>query len=360
MTDMMNTPYPFTASAEQCLRQLTGIVSPTMNEASMRAFLRERFSALGLKVDSDILGNLHASNGVTQGRQIALMAHIDTVALQISSILPNGMCTLRYIGLRPHVALGQPMKVVTANGIVDGVIGFDTTSQYGQPKGLVEEDLWLDLGVSSATETLRLVEIGDTAVLAPRFEIMNDKYLCGAGLDDRVGVLVMLETARLLMEQQLPVGLHFYGTAQEEVGLRGVKTAISGHEPEVCFVLDVDYATDMPAAHENQSGRLALGQGVGVHVKADNNPVLRELACRLALEHDIPYQKSIGRNVYGGTDAAVAQICGEGVATMNVNIPCRYMHSPVEMCHANDVAAAVNMLVETISFLALNPCDLRP
>lgn len=30
--------------------------------------------------------------------------------------------------------------------------------------------------------------------------------------------------------------------------------------------------------------------------------------------------------------------------TMNINIPCRYMHSPIEVCNVNDVEAAINLL----------------
>ena len=344
----MKSLFEYTEQTHDLLRQMSSIVSPTMREDSMRVFMREQLEALGLEVETDVMGNIHASAGSAEGPQIGLVAHLDTVALQISSILPNGMATCRHIGLKPHVALGQPVQVLTDKGMVDGVIGFDTTSQYGQPKGLVEEDLWLDLGVSSAEETKRLVDIGDLVVLTPRLQVLNDKYLCGTGLDDRVGLLVLLEAAKRLLQSGFQGGLHLYGTVQEEVGLRGANIAVSKHTLDACFVIDVDYATDMPASHANQMGHLALGHGAGVHVKADNNPALRALACQAAEAKGIPYQKSLGRFVYGGTDATAIQICGAGVATMNINIPCRYMHSPVEICHTDDIVSAVNLLVETI------------
>lgn len=341
-------PFQYTEQTQALLDKMMAIISPTMREEAMRAFLYEQLESIGMRVETDVMGNIHAQSGPMEGPQVGIVAHMDTVALQISSILPNGMATCRYIGLRPHVALGQPVQVLTKHGTVDGVIGFDTTSQYGQPKGLVEEDLWLDLGVSNAEETKRLVEIGDMVILTPRIQELNNRFLCGAGLDDRVGLLVLIETAKQLIERRLPIGLHLYGTVQEEVGLRGASVATSKNALDICFIVDVDYATDMPASHENQMGRLELGKGVGVHIKADNHPALREFACAIAEKKNISYQKSLGRFVYGGTDATPIQVSGLGVATMNVNIPCRYMHSPVEICHKEDIASAVNLLVETI------------
>ena len=70
--------------------------------------------------------------------------------------------------------------------------------------------------------------------------------------------------------------------------------------------------------------------------------------CDVANEHNITYQKSLGRYVYGGTDATPLQLQSGGVATVNVNIPCRYMHSPIEMIHLQDVENAINLLILTI------------
>ena len=341
------------------LIDLMKMVSPCMYEKSVRAYIRQQLQALGMQVETDIMGNIHAFIGSSNALQVGVVAHMDTIGLQISSILSNGMATCRFLGIKSHVALGQPVMVITDNGIIEGAIGFDTTSQYGQPKGLIEEDLWLDVGVSSQEQAQELISVGDLVVLVPRLSILNDKYLCGAGLDDRVGVYVLLEVAKQLVAHNLPLGLHFYGTVQEELGLRGANI-IAHNNIDICFVVDVDYATDTPSSHENQMGRLLLGQGVGVHIKADNNPILRMLTCKVAEQHNIPYQKTIGRNVYGGTDASAIQLEGRGVATMNLNIPCRYMHSPIEMCHLDDVNHAVKLLVETITTLSNGNYDLRP
>ena len=47
-----------------------------------------------------------------------------------------------------------------------------------------------------------------------------------------------------------------------------------------------------------------------------------------------------------GTDANVIQLSGEGVKTAVVSIPCRYMHTPHEVCSKNDIDSAIKMIGE--------------
>lgn len=338
----------FDQSAFERLSSLMSVVSPSMDETGMASYLRECWRGYGLIVDTDVMGNLHASKKGVQDIDVAVCAHMDTVAVQISNILPNGMLQFRRIGLSPHVLLGQRVKIKTAGGLIDGVVGFDPTSQYGQPKGLVEEDLWIDICACSRNDAEQYVKVGDLAVLDHGLRSINQDFLCSPGLDDRVGVFVMQECMRWFGDREAPVNLHFIATVQEEVGLRGASVISAGNEYDACIVLDVDYATDTPASHENQMGALRLGGGVGLHMKADNNPVLRRIAAEAAQRNDIRYQVSLGRFFYGGTDSAPMQLKGRGHAVANFNIPCRYMHSPVEICHRRDVEAAVNLLIETV------------
>ena len=121
---------------------------------------------------------------------------------------------------------------------------------------------------------------------------------------------------------------------------------------DACLVIDVDYATDIPTPHEDQMGRLWLNKGVGLHRKADNNPVLLQQFVETAKINEIPYQISVGRSIAGGTDSCVLQLTGRGVATLNINIPCRYMHSPIEICHRADIEAAINLIIESINRMA--------
>lgn len=349
----MKNKWKFDKGNLPILCKLMNIISPSMEEEPMADFLREQWGKQGLDVKTDVLGNIYASLGTMQNERLNLgiVAHMDTVAVQITRILPNGMLQVRHIGLLPHTLLGQPMKIQTRTGIINGVIGFDPTSQYGQPKGLIAEDLWMDIGAIDGEQASQMVQIGDLAVLEPRLNEIGTSFLCGTAIDDRIGLFVITEVMKWFSDKHPSVNLHFIGSVQEEIGLRGSSVVPANRNLDACIVLDVDYTTDTPASHENQMGMLCLGKGIGLHAKADNNPVLRRIAIETAERENIPYQLTLGRFTYGGTDAASMQIKLSGVATLNINIPCRYMHSPIEMCHKSDVESAVRLIVALIEGL---------
>ena len=50
-----------------------------------------------------------------------------------------------------------------------------------------------------------------------------------------------------------------------------------------------------------------------------------------------------------GTDANVIQLSRDGVKTAVVSIPCRYMHTPHEVCSKDDVESAIELLTEFIN-----------
>ena len=347
----MNPQWTFDSEALKRLKSLIEMISPSMNEVAMASHLRKEWQNAGADIKTDVMGNVYASLGKGHALNLGIVAHMDTVAVQITKILPNGLLQMRHIGLRPHTLLGQPMKVLTSKGIIDGVIGFDPTSQYGQPKGLVDEDLWMDIGANGYEQARSMVQLGDLAVLAPRFAEMGEQYVSGTAIDDRIGLFVISECMNWFSANPPAVNLTFMGSAQEEVGLRGSTVLASNTKLDACIVLDVDYATDTPTPHENQMGPLHMGKGVGLHVKSDINAVLRRITLEVAETEHIDHQISLGRFIYGGTDATALQIQQSGVATLNLNIPCRYMHSPVEMCHKHDVESCIRLLIALVEQL---------
>lgn len=353
----MGKNWIFDSGAYERLLKLMMIASPSMEETAMAKFLNKRWATNNMKVSTDVMGNIHASINPQAPIHVGLIAHMDTVAIQITKICSNGLMQFRSIGLRPHTLLGQPVKILTSNNFVNGVIGFDSTSQFGQPKGLIEDDLWLDIGATDYDDAVSKVSVGDLAILQPLCMTLGDNCISGTGVDDRIGLFVITETMDCLSNNCHNVCIHLIGTTQEEVGLRGASIIAAQYPLNACFVLDVDYATDTFTPHENQMGALHLGKGVGLHIKSDNNPILRALACKVAEHSNIPYQKSVGRFIYGGTDATSVQIQSKGIATLNLNIPCRYMHSPVEICNKRDVESAIRLLTGCIKQISITGLD---
>ncbi|MBF0651491.1 MAG: M20/M25/M40 family metallo-hydrolase [Dysgonomonas sp.] len=342
----------FDSAAENRLKDILEIAAPTSYEVMMGNYLRKIWTAQSLDVSSDVLGNVYASLPGVTPIHIGLVAHMDTIAVQISKVLPNGMLHFRSLGLIPQVMGGQKVNILSDNGLIKGIVGFDPLAQYGVSKGITDEDLWIDIGTSSAQESLSQVSIGDFVVLQTQYLRLGENRISASGLDDRIGLFIINECMRWFTSRGTSLCLHVIGSVQEEIGLRGVSVVTNHQHLDVCFVLDVDFATDIATSYENQPGELSLGKGIGMHRKADNNIVLQRIMRDVAEEKGFPYQISLGRRIYGGTDASVLQLQKEGIATMNINIPCRYMHSASEICDIRDIEIAVNLLIEAINRIA--------
>lgn len=337
-----------TNEEKQRLTQLLEIISPSMQEDDMTDFLAETWKTIAPSgtVRKDAIGNLEFSYiHNTSVPTLALCAHADTICIQITCAVGNGKYKFRSVGATPYMLLGQMVVVINEHGEkIDAVVGFDATSQYGQPKGLVFEDLWIDIPDEISRER---VSVGDLAVLKPRYVFYGNDTLSSSTLDDRLGLFIIGEVLRKVVNNSIPINLICVATAQEEVGLRGSACFEYTQRPDATVVLDVDYATDIPTPHEDQMGRLYLNQGPGIQRKADNSRQLRSIIKELANIHGLPYQISLGRYLYGGTDTTSLQTAREqtGHHIANISIPCRYMHSPVETVSLNDVSAAIDIMV---------------
>lgn len=336
------------------LATLIDILSPSMQERDIMLHLKKDWESVASDgvTSFDAMGNIEFS--VRRGESfptLALVAHADIICVQITQQVGSGKYRFRSIGCSPHMLLGQNVIIVSETGEkFAGVVGFDATSQFGQPKGLVFEDLWIDV---VDPDNSRFIHTGDLVVLAPRFSV-NGRYITGSALDDRLGLFVIGEVLRWYSHNEIPLNLICVATVQEEVGLRGSLAFEFRHRTDAVIVLDVDYATDIPTPHEDQMGRLYLGLGPGILKKADNSRILRNFIKSVAYSRDIPLQVSLGRFVYGGTDCSSFQIrCNDkGCHVANITLPLRYMHSPVETASISDLDDAVALIEGVIESMS--------
>lgn len=344
----------FNESAKKRLSALANIASPSTDETRMASFLRQSWTSAGAVITTDVMGNIHAVINEGHPIHIGLAAHMDTIACQTTEILPNGIIRFRTLGASPIVLLGQKVLVLTEHGDLDGVVGYDPLSQFRNPENITSRDLWIDtFGSRSKAGDKAEISVGDLVVILPQITIPEgNELISGCGLDDKIGLFVMDECLRYFSEHKISACLHLFGTVQEEIATRGAAVATSARHLDACFVIDVDYAMDTAVSHQNDMGFLALGKGAGLHKKADNNPVLFRLARQVAEHHKLPYQISLGRHISGCTDASAIQLSNKGVATLNLNIPCRYMHSAIEICSLKDVKATIELLIKIIEYIA--------
>ncbi|HAY19200.1 MAG TPA: hypothetical protein DCY24_08530, partial [Rikenellaceae bacterium] len=276
------------------------------------------------------------------------------VGLQVTYISEDGYVYFRRNGYVDGLTLlGRKVVIEGKNGPVAGVIGKKPIHLSGNDecKPVPVEDMWMDISVSSRKEAEELIRIGAFATVESDPEFMGTKLVSRA-LDDKIGVFIIAEALRRMAEKNLGIGICVCAASQEEVGSRGAVVAASRISPEYAICVDAGFATDFPGMPETKYGVMHLGKGVVINHNCDNNKELAGLLVSVAESEGIPYQNYTNLAPTGGTDTSGIQITGKGVKTALLSIPCRYMHTPVEVCDLRDVESAVELIIKVAEELA--------
>ncbi len=189
------------------------------------------------------------------------------------------------------------------------------------------------------------MRIGDPVTLELRYRQLIGDLVSGPGMDNKSGMWTVIEALRRSVSQSesLKCHLHSVATVQEEIGLRGAKTAAGSINPSVAIAVDVTHASDCPKIDKQKQGDIAIGGGPVIFRGPNINPKVATRLVELCESNSIPYQlAAIGRAT--PNDANALQIHGSGVATGLVAIPNRYMHSAVEVISLSDIDNVAKLL----------------
>ena len=178
-------------------------------------------------------------------------------------------------------------------------------------------------------------------------ELGNGRLL-GKAWDDRVGCALIIETLRELIARGHPNTVYAVGTTQEETGLHGAKTSAHAIEPEAAIVAECTVANDVLGV--TQDGTYCeLGKGPGICLRDGGlipNRRLFQFMTGLAERESIPFQYITMER--GTTDGTPIQVHGEGVPTIYIGTPVRYVHSQAGIVEEADFDHTVQLLVETV------------
>ena len=247
-----------------------------------------------------------------------------------------------------QILLGQYLTVWTATGPVHGVIArkaIHLLTNDERKKVPEFTDIWLDIGCKTKEEAEQLVTPGDAVTFKLGYTPLRNGLAASPAMDDKVGVWVVTEAVRLLKDRTTQAAVTAVSTVAEEIGLRGATTATYSLDPHVGIAVDVCHATDTPSGDKKLLGEIKCGGGPVVYRGPNINPKVFALLEATAAAHEIPVQVR-GAPRATGTDANAMQISRAGVAVGLIGIPNRYMHSPVEVIHLDDLTHAAKLLAE--------------
>lgn len=332
---------------KKLLQNLTETFGPSGYEDKVREIVRAEIGPLVDEIRVDVLGNLIARKRPSQqsaaAKKIMVAAHMDEIGLIVSHVDEHGFVRFSPIGgvFRRYVLGG---RVRFLNG-TQGVIGFDRLDNVNELPTL--DKVYIDVGASNRKDCP--VKIGDIAAFDRSFTELGNR-LVAKSMDDRVGVLVAIETLRVLKSS--PHDVYFVFTTQEEVGTRGATTSAYGVDPDIGIAIDVTPAGDTPNALKME---MALGKGPCIKIQDPGmiaDPRVVQWMIRAAEKARLPYQREV--LLLGGTDARAIQLTRAGVPSGCLSIPVRYVHSPSEMVDYSDVQNAVKLLAAVLRM----PIDL--
>jgi endoglucanase len=310
---------------------------------------RDGCAAFATEIGSDNVGSSFARvAGTAGGPTLAVVGHIDEIGLHVSHIDDEGYLRFGQVGGWDAVVLvGQRVRLNTRNGPLLGVIGrkpIHLMKDDDDKKAPEHKHLHIDIGARDAEEARELVRIGDVAVVdvAP-IELRHGRVVSRA-LDNRVGCYVAAEAARLVAEAGDASGdVLALAVVQEETTFAGARTSAFSHHPDVAIVVDLTFATDQPGIELGQITKHALDSGPVIARGTTLHPRVFELLYEAGEQEQIPFTvESLGRGT--GTDADAIHLSRSGIPTGLVSVPCRYMHSPVEMVSLADIDAAARLI----------------
>ena len=317
-------------------------------EGAVAKIIRDEVAPYVDEITTDRMGNLVA---IKKGDdfKIMLAAHMDEIGLMVQYIDEKGF--IRFVGVGGWynpVLVSQRVILHGEKGDVPGVLGMKpphVMEEADRKKPIELANLFIDVGAHSAEEVEAMgITVGTTVTIDRDYQPLAGTVVTGKALDNRVGCAMLIGA---LKEMETKHTIYAVFTVQEEVGLKGAKTAAFSLNPDVAIATDVTIPGDSPGI-ERRKAPVFMGEGpVVVMVSASGRGHLADLRMvdwlkKTAKKHDIKIQLEVGDG--GNTDASAINFERGGIPSVPVSVPARYIHSPVEVIDLKDLQGAIELL----------------
>ncbi len=335
------------------LRELANAPGPSGFEEDVRRIVVREVKPIADKVTFDGLGSVIAQQG-TSGPRIMLDAHMDELGGVIRRVTDTGFLSMQMLGGWLDQALpDQRWIIIGRNGPVTAVTGIrdvHVVPADERTKVFPRDSLYLDVGARTPAEVAALgIGAGDPVVPDAPFAVLagGNRYL-GKAWDDRVGIAVVIEAMRQLRAQGHPNQLFVAATVQEEVGLRGARTAADLIKPDIGIAIEGGITGDSPGRSPEET-QAVLGKGPGIFLY-DTSAIPSVKMVRLVADTadaiGVPLQRDLVQGY--GDDSAAIQATAGGVPTVNLVVPARYTHAHNGIIDRSDFDQMVKLVVALV------------
>lgn len=348
------------SKTSEFLKSLIETPSPTGYEQEGQKVWAEYVKKFADNVEADAYGSVAAKLEMNPDViTVMLEAHSDEIGMVIQHITDEGFVYLNKLGGSDStIARAKRVHIHSKKGRVLGVTGNTAIHLQENKNGGGKEpswkDIYVDIGVSSKEDALKLIQIGDPVTYVEGLDQINEQIITARALDNRIGSFIIAKTLEELNKRRkdLKVNVIALNSIQEEVGGFGARMMSYRFMPDAALITDVTHATDSPGIDHREHGQVKLGKGPTVQHGGANHPKLVEFIERVAEENKIEIQHE-ATSIRTGTDTDSIFYQKTGIPSVLLSTPLRYMHSPVETANLGDVENLIKLKTETV--LAMEP-----
>ena len=353
-------------NTKSLLKEFMYAFGPSGHEKEVAALFKNKMCDYADEINVDRAGNVICRfDGIDpDAPKIMVFAHLDQIGLIVRKVEPNGLLKMDRIGYIPEKILpGLKIQLQTENGsYIYGVFG--NKSQHAA--SVAEQNyadklstIFLDIGATTAQEVYELgINVGSPAIYAPDHIELANSFISGTAVDNRGGLVALIQIAQELKKQPHDCTVYLVGTVWEEFNVRGAAFATRAISPDIIISLDVALGGDTPDMADRNNTKCGNGPVISYltfHGRGSLNGTiahagLSKLAVDTAIAEKIPFQRFASTDML--TDASFAQMEGNAPATLELGYTTRYTHTPTEMTDIRDIehlSLLVTKLLQRIS-----------
>ena len=337
------------------LKSLISVAGVSAHEAPVASLIKQKWTPLVDEISESRLGSIHGlrrgSFKKTPRPSVLIATHMDAIGLMVSRIVDGFLYITNIGGIDSRVLPGTPVMVHATGSGEDlyGVIVMPPGNLLpdGEGGGVVGlKYLFVDTGLTPA-EVAKRVKVGDRVSFATEPTEMSGGCVSGHTLDNRASVAALTICLEELQSKAHLWDVWAVASVQEETSLGGAQTSAFQIRPTIAVAVDMTFAK---GAGANGYQTFPLGKGVTLGISPSIHPFLYKRFKEIAERVEIPVADDLMPE-YSSTDADSMQLVAEGIPTMVVSIPQRYMHTAVEVVALKDIQRAGRLLAEFIASL---------
>ena len=330
------------------IKRLTAVYGVSGDEFRVAKIAAEMMAPYCDRVEIDDFGNVlgYRDCGIPGAKTVMLDAHIDQIGFLITEVTEEGFLRFTTVGgVDQRMLLGSELTVLTKKGPILGIVAAippHLQKDGDDKKSVPIPEMVVDIGMTGE-QAKKAVRVGDYMAFANDAMELQGDALCGKAFDDRACLVCLLHTMDLLQGKPLAVNVVVSASTKEETGFQGGISAGFKVQPDYAIAVDVTHARTGDAPQVI----VKLGDGPNVDMGSNSNPKFAKRVIEVARAKQIPHIVT-SCPAGSGTNAWPIQMQGQGVTTLVVSLPLKYMHSPVEMLRMSDVKNVGKLLAAFI------------